>query len=60
MQKKRGIRQKLVERFVEKMNRASSTHPEVIYDAGNRIHLKRFLKMVESRKKQILDQILMD
>lgn len=60
MRKKRSIRQTLVERFVEKMNRSGSTQPEPIYDGPNRIHLKRFLKMVESRKQQILDRMLMD
>lgn len=47
----------LVERFAEKLER--DTAP-VTPDSTARIHLRRFMKIVDSRKQQILDKLLMD
>jgi hypothetical protein len=60
MRKRRRIRHRLVERFMEKSSASSEPGPEVVYDQPNRQQLKRFLKVVEARKQQILDRMLGD
>lgn len=54
---KDNLQRLLVERFVEKLERDSAP---VNPDSTARIHLRRFMKIVDSRKQQILDRLLMD
>ena len=59
IKKRRKIRQNLISRFVDNAcGDASDRLEKMAPDANRPRHLKRFMKMVEARKKQMLDRIL--
>ncbi len=61
MRKKRTLKHSVVERFLEKTHRGDSEPSPVLpTELLSPNQLRRFKKMVQTRKEHILDKILMD
>jgi riboflavin synthase len=61
MEKQKRLQNAVIEQFMEKTEADASQKLKALADDGKlRERVRRFMKMVESRKKHILDKILLD
>lgn len=59
--KKKNIQRALLERFLEKSEKSALERVERLTDDRHlKGHTQRFVKMVENRRQQILDKLLLD